>query len=296
MTRPARPSRRPSRRPNNGHRPGTWSRPKLLVLLAGALAIALLLLAGLALAVLHTLRPAGSPTGRVFSPEQAPTTRPDSHQPSGQVPARSGAELTAREDLAAQPMPVAPESASHPTAVSVSDPGLPIVLPPATSIGAAGVPSGYPHTPQGAMAQLAAIDQTALNTASMAGVRAVIAGWALPGGPTTSNWSGVHAMARLLTAAGLPGGGSAQLAIIATPLMGLIKGTVGTDFVIPCIDLELDITVTVTARGAVADCQRMIWHDRRWMIGPGPEPAVGPSVWPDSDLAVQVGYRDLHRA
>ena len=134
-----------------------------------------------------------------------------------------------------------------------------------------------------------------MSSGRLAGVRAVIAGWGLPGGPTTSSWSGVHAMATLLTAAGLSGGGSPQLAIVATPLMGLIKGTVGTDFVLPCIDLELDVALTSTARGAVADCQRMVWQAGRWWIGPGPEPAVAPSVWPDSDLALQVGYRDLRR-
>jgi hypothetical protein len=192
-------------------------------------------------------------------------------------------------------MVAVPEFASHPEPVSLTDPGSPIVLPPSTGSGPAGVPTGFSHTPVGALAQLAAIDQSALGSGSLAGVRAVIAGWALPGGPTTSNWSGVAAIARLLTAAGLSGGGSPQLAIVATPLMGLIKGTVGPDFVVPCIDLELDITLTSTARGAVADCQRMVWQAGRWWIGLGPEPALAPSVWPDTDLAVQVGYRDLRR-
>ncbi len=53
-----------------------------------------------------------------------------------------------------------------------------------------------------------------------------------------------------------------QLAIVLTPLMGEVKGTVGPDFVIPCVDFELDVTVAQTARGAVADCQRMVWQRR----------------------------------
>ena len=36
------------------------------------------------------------------------------------------------------------------------------------------------------MAQLAAIDQTALQSGSLSGARAVITAWALPGGPTTT--------------------------------------------------------------------------------------------------------------
>lgn len=293
MTRPLRRSRRATK----GQRPVAWSRTKLLALLAGGVVVAVLLLAGLTLAVVEAVGPAGTGPGHGPVPRTPNRTDFDGRVSGGSVLVGAGlaADLAAREELAARPMPAVPESASHPMPVSVTDPGAPILLPPSTRIGPAGVPSGYPHTPQGALAQLAAINQTALNTASMVGVRTVITGWALPGGPTTSTWSGVHAMAALLTAAGMSGGGSGQLAVVATPLMGLVKGTVGHDFVIPCLDMELDVTATVTARGAVADCQQMVWQAGRWWIGPGPEPAVGPSVWPDTDLAVQVGYRDLRR-
>lgn len=274
-----------------------WSRPKLLALLAATTAVVMLFLTGLVLVVIGAVD-----TSTGGTPVSGSSTRGAPQQDGGDMvgPAIVGdvsgaGQVAARDQLAASPMVTVPESASHPAPVSLTDPGSPIVLPPSTITGPAGVPSGYPHTPAGALAQLAAIDQTALDSGSLAGVRAVIADWGLPGGPTTSGWSGVQAMARLLTAAGLSGGGSTQLAIVATPLMGLLKGTVGTDFVVPCIDLELDITLTSTARGAVGDCQRMLWQAGRWMIGPGPEPAVAPSVWPDSDLAVKVGYRDLRR-
>ena len=109
------------------------------------------------------------------------------------------------------------------------------------------------------MAQLAAIDQTALQSGTLAGAREVIRAWAVPGGPTASSWSGVRAMAEFFDAAGLSGGGNNQLAIVATPLMGQIKGSVGPDFVLPCVDFEIDVTLQQTARGAAADCQRMVW-------------------------------------
>ena len=48
----------------------------------------------------------------------------------------------------------------------------------------------------------------------------------------------MQAMAEFFDAAGLSGGGSNQLAIVLTPLMGQIKGSVGPDFVIPCVDFE----------------------------------------------------------
>ena len=62
----------------------------------------------------------------------------------------------------------------------------------------------------------------------------------------------------------------------AEPKMGLIKGTVGDDFVIPCIDFIITAT---TASGqsqqvAAADCQRMVWQDGRWVIGEGEEPVL----------------------
>ncbi len=276
-----------------------WSRTKLRALLAATSAVVMLLVTGLVLVVIDAI---GTPTSNTLATGSSTrgSAQDDGSDVVGQATGGHGngntaGEVTARDQLADQPMTAVSESASHPAPVSLTDPGRAIVLPPATGTGPAGVPTGYPHTPEGALAQLAAIDQTALNSGSLAGVRAVIAGWARPGGPTTSSWSGVAAMARLLTAAGLSGGGSTQLSIIATPLMGLIKGTVGTDYVIPCIDLELDITLTSTARGAVADCQRMVWQAGRWWIGPGPEPALAPSVWPDSDLAVKAGYRDLRR-
>jgi hypothetical protein len=128
----------------------------------------------------------------------------------------------------------------------------------------------------------------------------------MPGGPTASSWSVIAGLTSLLASAGLSGGGSTQLAVVLTPLMGLVKGTVGADFVVPCIDFELDVTLAQTARGATADCQRMVWNPTptnptaraggRWLIGPGTEPATPPSVWPDTDVAISVGYRDLLRA
>ncbi len=132
-----------------------------------------------------------------------------------------------------------------------------------------------------------------MQTASLSGVREVIGGWAAPGGPTGQSWTGVHGMATLLESAGLSGSGSPQLVILVRPSMGLIKGTFGDDFVVVCVDYEFTVTLNRTARVAIADCQRMVWDAGRWLIGPGPEPAPGPSVWPGTDLAIEVGYQDL---
>ncbi|WP_348519325.1 hypothetical protein [Blastococcus sp. TF02-09] len=245
------------------------------------------LAAGLVLAVVHAVAPTGDgddASGSVGNVTGS-TAEPD---PTGRLPA-----VEARDALAARRMPAVPESASRPAPLSNRDSGPPIVLPRATHTGPAGVPTGFPHTLEGAMAQLAAIDQAALESGSLSGARDVIVAWAMPGGPTTTSWSGVRAMSTLLTAAGLSGGGSQQLAIVLTPRMGQFKGSAGPDFVVPCVNFELDVTLLQTARGATADCQRMVWHRDRWMIGPGDEPAQPPSVWPGTDLAIDVGYREL---
>jgi len=274
--------RRASRTPDEAR----WSPRRLLALLVAVAGAVLLLVAGLVIAVVHAFHPSKGRADDAPTAGSAPIT-------AASDPTGTGSVREAEDTLAAQPMPAVPLSASRPGPVSERDPGPPIVLPPATEVGPAGVPSGFPHTPEGALAQLAAIDQTAMQSGSMDGARAVISGWAVPGGPTTSSWSGVQAMRTVLGATELSSGGSAELAIVFTPLMGQIKGTVGPDFVIPCVDFELDLTLNQTARGGIADCQRMVWRTDRWLIGAGAEPAVPPSVWPGTDVAIEVGYRDL---
>lgn len=267
--------------------------------LAGA-GLVLLLIAGLGLAVLAE-RDQRSDAVTGLPPEGVTRSPIPRETPEG-TSAVSPAEAAARDELANRRMPLLSEEFMKPRPLSTRDPGPPIVLPAPTRTGPAGVATGFPRTPQGALAQLAAIDQAAMESATLTGAREVIRDWALLGGPTPRTWSGVTAMASLLSGAGLSGAGSPQLSVVVTPAMGLIKGTVGPDFVVPCVDFEFTVTLDHTVRAALADCQRMVWTrdtgdpdgpGGRWMIGPGPEPAEAPSVWPDTDEAFDAGYRDL---
>jgi len=281
-----------------------WSRQKMLALLAGGVAAVLLIVAGLVLAMIYAL-PANKTTSS--------TATVDASTPgaaAGPLAPFAPSDASNPDVIADAPMRSVPDFASHPSAISPKTPPGSLPLPVSTRMGPAGVPTGYPHTAAGALAQLAAIDGTALSAGTMTGVRDVIAGWAVPGGPTTSSWSGVTAMATLLNAtqgsgndvtSTVAGAVNGQLIVVASPLMGLVKGSLpagegAPGFVVPCLDIELDVTLTSTARGATSDCQRMVWSDGRWMIGAGPEPAEAPSVWPDTDLAYSVGYRDLRYA
>lgn len=201
-----------------------------------------------------------------------------------------------REAIAAAPMPVVPASAAQPQPIRTAR-FDPIALPAATGVDALGVGTGFAHTPAGALAQLAAIDQAAFATAAVRRPQEVITGWSSPGGPDASSWSGVRAMSALLTSLGATGDASSWAQVRLTPLMGLIKGVDGPDFAVVCVNAEVALTNRAgssgNARVGVADCQRMIWDGTRWRIGPGAEPAPAPSTWPGSQAAYDVGYRDL---
>ena len=163
-------------------------------------------------------------------------------------------------------------------------------MPPSTILGPAGVRSGFPRTPVGALAQLAAIDQSALQSGSVPGVQDVIRDWALGGGPTPESWSGVRAMAEFLTSANLPATGSSDLAISATPVLGRVESG---DPVLTCVAFVVSATLSSTARTAVADCQRMTWRAGRWMVASGGEPEQAAPVWPGTQAAFEAGWQEL---
>ena len=264
--------------------PGSWSHDKQIALLIGAALAGLLLLLGLGLAGCYSIHPASA------------AAKPHSDTPREQSTAgqrvADDPNLARRDDLAARPMRPGSPADAQPAVLSTRDPGS-IVLPPSTTTGPVGVRSGFEHTPAGALAQLAALDKAALDSASLGGARAVIDDWAAPGGPTAATWSGVKTMADFLSASGLSAGKAPNLALTATPIMGLVKAADGPDWVVACVDFEVDATLARTARVALADCQRMLWQGKRWVIGPGPEPAPPPSIWPGTDAGIDAGYKEL---
>jgi hypothetical protein len=253
-----------------------WTRHKLQVLLAVAVLVVLALVGGGAWSGVSMLR-----TDPASSTDAAATSAGGSTQ----------------DQIANKPLTPATLEQAQPDTLSTSTTGTLLIGAP-TRIGAANVPSGFAHTPEGAMAQLIAIDQTAIAPTSVQNAQLVIANWAAPGAPTSATWSGVKAVATLLSAAGLPADGSGGLSVTVEPAMGFIKGTVGDDFVIPCVDF----VITASADGAkpqriaAADCQRMVWTDDRWVIGPGEEPAPAPSLWPGTEESFDAGYQWLEVA
>jgi len=270
-----------------------WSRQKLLAALSLLAVLAVAVLAGGGLWGWFLLHPQLHPAGAGPAATGAPGPVAPVTAGTDVGSAREAAVVQARRDAAAAaPMRAADPAAAQPAWLSARDPGA-IDLPAATGPGPVGIPTGFPHTPEGALAQLVAIDTDVLNTATLDHARQVIAGWAAPGGPSGESWSAVKALAGFHSAAGLSGGPSPGLSMRATPMMGLVKATDGPDWTVVCVDFEVDATLARTARVAAADCQRMAWDGDRWIIGPGAEPALAPSIWPGTDAAIDAGYRNL---
>jgi hypothetical protein len=173
-----------------------------------------------------------------------------------------------------------------------------MALPQVATLGAAQVPTGFPRTAHGALAQLIAIDQRAIESASLVTAQHVIGAWAAPDGPTPSSWSGVKAVAVILETAGLPATSSTVLHLELSPTMGLIRdpsaGRAGAQ-VTPCVDFVMTTSVPpgTPSQVAVADCQHMVWQRGRWLIGPGPEADPGPSLWPGTQASYDAGYEWL---
>ncbi|GAA4127727.1 hypothetical protein GCM10022215_38500 [Nocardioides fonticola] len=265
-----------------------WTRLRLQILLGSAAVVVLALVIGGAWSVINML------TG----------SQPDEASPAS----GSGTATSAQDQLANKQLPAAPLEAAQPGGdLSTGKTGT-LQIPPPMKVGEVGVATGYPHTPQGALAQMAAIDSTALSSASVKIAQDVITNWAAPGGPTPESWSGVKGVATLLGSAGLSADAQNGITIGVEPKMGFVKGTVGSDFVVPCVDFIITVTLpgAQSQQVAAADCQRMVWQNDpngstdstdsvggRWVIGPGDEPAEAPSLWPGSPGSFDAGYQWL---
>lgn len=248
-----------------------WSRGRLRVLV-GALTLAAVALVGAAVwgAVV------------VVSGERSPAST-DAADPQGRAPG-VGDE---RQDI----------TLALPAELAL-DQGTTLTLPGPTTTGPAGVPSGFPRTPEGAVAQLAALDQVVLEGMSIPAAVTAADAWIAPGGPAATEWSVVRGLEALLTTAQQPAQGSAlQLELTAAMAKVQVEATSGNAGdsvdrqVVACVDFVLALVGIATEQIAAADCQRMTWTDGRWMIAPGPEEPSPPSVWPGTPESLAAGWR-----
>jgi hypothetical protein len=249
-----------------------WGRRRLLVALTGAALLAAALLAGLAYVLVDAVTDQAPANPVLVSSTASPA---------------SG--LGWRDQVAAAPMlRVDPAAAREGTPAAT--PGRAIVVPPATREGPAGVPTGYPRTSAGAVGQLAAIDTTVLNGMSLERTWQVHRGWALPGASHVGQWVMTENVRAFLAAAGPAAPAGAPAAVVAIPAGGQVKGTDGPNWVVACVLLRVDATIARTASIAYGHCERMQWHEGRWQIAPGTQPATAPSTWPGTELAASAGW------
>jgi hypothetical protein len=262
-------------------------------ILAAVATTAVVLLAGLAYAVVDTLtRPPSAPIGTAADVVAGGgPVAPGAARSAGRGERGPGAGSAARRDaIAAEPMlEVAPEAAAGGTPAASPPPV--IEVPPATSTGPAGVPSGFPRTPEGAVGQLGAIVVTVAEAMSIPTARAVHDAWAVPGGVGPGEWGMTRNVQSFLAGAGMGQVKAPGTRVVAVPVAGQVKGSDGPGWVVACVLIDLQVRVSEDARVAYGHCERMAWTGERWRIAPGQAPARAPSTWPGSELSVRAGWR-----
>jgi hypothetical protein len=257
---------RPPRTPSAGL---VWGRRKLLAAVAAAATLVLLLVAGLGYAVYLV----------VAENSTAAATVPDT------------ASVAVRDRIAAEPMLAVDSSASRSSALSAT-PADRIAIPVATRTGPADVPAGFPHTPEGAVGQLAAIEVAVLPSMSIDYTAAVHQAWTWPGAPGVSAWPMAVNVRSFLGSADMTGELDPGATVQVHPAAAQVKGVDGPDWVLACVLLVVDAHVHVGAKMAYGYCERMQWSppQHRWLVGPGVPAAPAPSTWPGTDSARQAGW------
>ncbi|WP_448062525.1 hypothetical protein [Cellulomonas hominis] len=195
-----------------------------------------------------------------------------------------------RDAIAAAPMlEVTPQDSRGGT--PAASPAPTIVVPAATGLGPAEVPTGFDRTTEGAIGQLAAIATTVLQSMSISQVRAVHEQWSAPDAPGVDEWALMAAVQAFLTSAAGRHVDEPGTAVVTVPVAAQVKGSDGDDWVVACVLLDVTVTVVSEARATYGHCERLQWADDRWVIAPGEAPEPAPSTWPSTDLATAAGWR-----
>jgi len=276
--------------------PAVWGRQRLLMILGAILLAIGLLCIGLAYAIEFALAPSAKPA-------PAPTQGAYVTQPSGIRKELGLSPEERRDQIAAAPMLRVRPADAKPTPPATELAEL-MIVPASTTSGPAMVPSGFPHTPEGAVAQLAAIETTVLQAMSIPVAHAVHDAWALPGGVTAGQWSMTGHVQSFLGTAQMGAEKDLDTIVQAAPAGAQVKGAVGSDWVVACVLLEVRAFIESDARIAYGHCERMQWQEDsgqpgvggRWMIAPGEPPVTAPSTWPGSEQALAAGWKSWAEA
>lgn len=258
-----------------------WGRRRLLGILASAVVVAAVLLAGLGFAIYQVAAAMGEDRG-ASTPETV-TAGEANHAGTAQG-------VNRRDEIAAAPMLRVPAEAMKPAARS-DEPAPRLRVPVGRELGPANVMTGFPATPEGAIGQLGQIEVTVLQTMSLSTATDVYEAWALPGGAGAESWALTRGVESFLSSSGMGESKEAAVTVTAEPDGALVKGTDGPDWVTACVLLRISATYRMEGQVAFGHCERMQWVGGRWMIAPGSPPAPAPSTWPGTALANEAGWR-----
>jgi hypothetical protein len=273
--------------------------------LAGAVGLVVVVVAVIGLVLAHrgthsssaVSAPAHGP-GQAYPGQPVPTSTPSS-RPSRQQPGRHGRWDVATENkIAAEPMIQFPTDAGLPHTLSSKTAGPAIHLPKATKTAGRLVDTGFPDTPQGALAQLKALDETGLEGLDPAAYKQAYQSVALPGAPPVGHTRLYRGLQAMRSEADLPPtGGAGRLQDAGYEVSeGLIKGTADHGrFAVVCVLGRLHGSTSDggSAEAGQGDCQAFRYDRREWRISPTKEPAKAPNTWPGSKESVKANYRPV---
>jgi hypothetical protein len=258
-----------------------WGRARLLGILVTATAVAVALVAGGVYVVGRALA-----TGDADPAGPSPTSAPGV---SARAITAQGAER--RDQIAAAPMLQVPAQAAFP-AEPADQAGPSIEIPAGAGIPGPGlVMTGFPHTPEGAIGQLAQIDLAVLQAMSLPTAVEVYNTWALPGGVGADHWWITASVRAFLANTQMGQVKDPGASVTVDPAAALVKGTDGPDWTTVCVLLKVTATYRQQSQVAFSHCERMQWVGGRWMLAPGPPPAPAPATWPGTALAIAAGWR-----
>lgn len=268
---------------------------------SGSRGRALLILGGvaiLALAVVVAL--VVSLTG-MFTSSAVPGTRPSADPvlaPPGLAPS-AGSGPQAEAALAQAPMLQLPVSAVSPRTLSTRTAGPPIALPQPEQVTGTLVPTGFPATEAGALAQLVELMKVGMTDADPQTWARAYDSLAEPGALPASQTRTSQDLVDLRRGSNFNPTGPlrAGMRISWAPTSVMVKGTTddGT-YTVACAlgELVADYNGRVVSFGW-GNCLPMRRVGDQWRIASGPTAATAPSAWPGSDEAVSAGWRDITR-
>lgn len=260
-----------------------WGRGKLLAILAVALGVGLALLAGLGLFLWQVLADDSALARAVADTTPSPVVLDEATLPQD-GPARR-AKIAQTQMLTVDDPGAYREGQVSATVVE------PLAVPSPSTVGPVDVPTGYPQTPAGAVAQLAAIDVVVIQAMSVPATHEIYRSWSL-GEADPAGWVMTENVTTFLTAAKQSGQTKESgLVVTAIPAAAQVKGTDGPDWTVACVLLDLHARLVEEARVAYGHCEAMTWTGDRWVIDTTHPVSLAPSTWPGTELAAEAGWR-----